>query len=37
MSKIGDNLISNLQETFDNLQKFNMMLNLGKCVFGMPA
>ena len=37
MSKIGDNLISDLQETFDNLRKFNMMLNPGKCVFGVPA
>ena len=26
MSKIGDNLIFDLQETFDNLWKFNMML-----------
>ena len=37
MSKIGDNLFSDLQETFDNLRKFNMMLNPGKSIFGVPA
>jgi hypothetical protein len=26
-----------LQETFNNLRKYNMMLNPTKCVFGVPA
>jgi hypothetical protein len=26
-----------LQETFNNLRKYNMMLNPMKCVFGVPA
>ena len=30
MTMIGDNLISNLEETFENLRKFKMMLNPGK-------
>jgi hypothetical protein len=25
-----------LQETFNNLRKYNMMLNPTKCVFGVP-
>ena len=37
MSKIGDKLVCDLEETFDNLRKFNMMLNPGKCFFGVPA
>ena len=37
MSKKGNDLISDLQETFDNLRKFKMMLNPTKCVFGVPA
>jgi hypothetical protein len=34
--KRGD-LLSDLEETFDNLQKFRMMLNLKKCVFGVSS
>jgi hypothetical protein len=26
-----------LQETFNNLRKYNMMLNPTKCIFGVPA
>jgi hypothetical protein len=37
MSKKKDNLIADLQETFNNLRKYNMMLNPTKCVFGVPA
>jgi hypothetical protein len=37
MSKKQDDLIADLQETFDNLRKYNMMLNPTKCVFGVPA
>ena len=37
MSKKGNDLISDLEETLGNLQKFKMILNLGKCVFGVPA
>jgi hypothetical protein len=37
MSKKQDDLIANLQETFNNLRKYNMMLNPMKCVFGVPA
>jgi hypothetical protein len=37
MSKKQDNLIVDLQETFNNLRKYNMMLNPMKCVFGVPA
>src|SRR3954464_5024495 len=37
MSKRSNNLISDLKETFDNLQKYNMMLNPKKCIFGVPA
>src|SRR3954468_19966248 len=37
MTRKGSNLISNLRETFDNLRKYKMMLNLLKCVFGVPA
>jgi hypothetical protein len=37
MSKKQDGLIADLQETFDNLRKYNMMLNPMKCVFGVPA
>src|SRR4051812_34240761 len=33
----SNDLISDLKETFDNLQKYNMMLNPKKCVFGVPA
>jgi hypothetical protein len=34
--KRGD-LLSDLKETFDNLQKFRMMLNPKKCVFGVSS
>jgi hypothetical protein len=36
MSKKQDDLIADLQETFNNL-RYNMMLNPTKCVFGVPA
>ena len=37
ISKKSNDLISDLKETFDNLRKYNMMLNPKKCVFGVPA
>jgi hypothetical protein len=37
MSKKQDGLIADLQETFDNLRKYNMMLNPMKCVFRVPV
>jgi hypothetical protein len=37
MSNKQDDLIADLQETFNNLRKYNMMLNPMKCVFGVPA
>src|SRR4051812_16582185 len=37
MSKKSNDLISDLKETFDNLRKYNMMLNPKKCVFGVLA
>jgi hypothetical protein len=37
MSKKQDGLIADLQETFNNLRKYNMMLNPMKCVFEVPA
>jgi hypothetical protein len=37
MPKKKDDLIADLQEMFDNLRKFRMMLNPKKCVFGVPA
>src|SRR3954453_8433665 len=37
MTSKGSDLISDLQETFDNLRKYKMMLNSLKCVFGVPA
>src|SRR3954471_132925 len=37
MSKNKETLISDLEETFANLRKFNMMLNPKKCFFGIPA
>ena len=36
-SREKDTLISDLKETFDNLQVYKMMLNPAKCVFGVPA
>jgi hypothetical protein len=37
MSKKQDDLIVDLQETFNNLRKYTMMLNPMKCIFGVPA
>jgi hypothetical protein len=37
MSKKQDDLIADFQETFNNLRKYNMILNPTKCVFGVPA
>jgi hypothetical protein len=37
MSKNQDGLIADLQETSNNLRKYNMMLNPTKCIFGVPA
>jgi hypothetical protein len=37
MSKKGNDLISDLEETFANLRSYKMMLNPNKCVFGVPA
>jgi hypothetical protein len=37
MSKKQNDLIADLQETFNNLRKYNMMLNPTKCIFGVPA
>jgi hypothetical protein len=37
MSKKQDDLIVDLQETFNNLRKYNMMLNPTKCIFGVLA
>jgi hypothetical protein len=37
MSKKQDDLIADLKETFNNLRKYNMMLNPTKCVFRVPA
>ena len=36
-SREKESLISDLKETFDNLQVYKMMLNPAKCVFGVPA
>ena len=36
-SQKSDSLIADLTETFDNLRKYKMKLNPGKCVFGVPA
>ena len=32
-----ETLVEDLKETFDNLRVYKMMLNLAKCVFGVPA
>jgi hypothetical protein len=37
ISKKQDDLIADLQETFNNLRKYNMMLNPTKCIFGVPV
>jgi hypothetical protein len=34
-SQRGDNLIADLEETFNNLRRFNIKLNLEKCTFGV--
>src|SRR4051794_3976647 len=36
-SQVADLLISDLQETFKNLHKYQMKLNPAKCTFGVPA
>ena len=36
-SKTGDNLITNLEETFQNLKKFQWKLNPTKCIFDIPS
>ena len=36
-SREKETLIDDLKETFDNLRTYKMMLNLDKCVFGVPA
>jgi hypothetical protein len=36
MSKKQDDLIADLQETFNNLRRYYIMLNPTKCVFGVP-
>src|SRR3954469_10904668 len=37
MSKKSNDLISDLKQNFDNLRKYNMMLNPKKSVFGVPS
>jgi hypothetical protein len=37
MSRKSNNLISNLEETFNNLGQFNIKLNLEKCTFRVPS
>jgi hypothetical protein len=37
MSKKQDDLIADLEETFTNLRKYNMMLKPTKCVFRIPT
>src|SRR3954465_11630980 len=37
MTRKGSDLISDLSETFESHRKYKMMLNLLKCVFGVPA
>ena len=36
-SKTADNLIADLEETFQNLKKFQWKLNRTKCIFGVPS
>ena len=36
-SRIRDNLVTDLQKTFDNLQKYRMKLDPEKCMFGVPS
>jgi hypothetical protein len=37
MTKCEDDLLADLKESFDNLRKYKMKLNPGKCFFGVPA
>ena len=36
-SRKEETLVTDLKETFDNLQVYKMILNPTKCVFGVPA
>ena len=36
-SKTADNLIGALEETLQNLKKFQWKLNPTKCIFGVPS
>ena len=36
-SKTANNLIADLEETFQNLKKFQWKLNPTKCIFGVPS
>ena len=36
-SQIKEDRISDLAETFDNLRKYKMKLNIEKCTFGAPS
>ena len=36
-SKTEEEMIVDLQETFDNMRKYKMKLNLKKCVFGIKS
>jgi hypothetical protein len=35
-TRVHDEFIPNLEETFNNLHKFWWKLNLTKCIFGVP-
>jgi hypothetical protein len=36
-SKTTNNLIADLEETFDNLKRYRWMMNPSKCIFGVPS
>ena len=36
-SKTTNNLIADLEETFDNLKRYRWKLNPSKCIFGVPS
>src|SRR6266540_4149278 len=36
-SRVKEDLLSDLSETFENLRRFRWKLNPGKCVFGVPS
>ena len=36
-TKTADNLITDLEETFANLNKYRWKLNPSKCIFGVPS